>query len=370
MNETNRLLNKINILIICTATIFISSPLWAVPSITNVAGKVSHGSSITISGSGFGTKSPAAPILWDTFDDGSNGAKISTRGRWTNYNSGATYSNTRPYSGTLSAYSYVEYGDRYPAGFNTNNYFLPTPTDQIYITFMFRHDGTAYTTGVDKNWRINTGNNQYHGDGTVALSDGYVYYTSGSNYVYPSDDNGTGRKFSIPEYGSSTWTRHQGYIRYSNPSGNSNGYIWVAVGNQQKTFANINNRPSGYNYKATNVLLGLMHDCGSLNPGEYHHMYIDDVYIDNTLSRVEIGNASTWAACTLKVIQIPTAWADNTVLVKVNHGSFTEMSNVWLYVIDSNGNANANGFPIKFENAYGGDTTPPNSPVGISVQFN
>ena len=41
----------------------------AAPSISSVSGIITQGSTITISGSGFGSKSPAAPVLWDTVDN-------------------------------------------------------------------------------------------------------------------------------------------------------------------------------------------------------------------------------------------------------------------------------------------------------------
>lgn len=44
---------------------FIPSFSWAAPSVSDVSGTVSHGSQITISGSGFGEKKPAKPLLWD-----------------------------------------------------------------------------------------------------------------------------------------------------------------------------------------------------------------------------------------------------------------------------------------------------------------
>lgn len=39
--------------------------IYAAPSISNVIGDYTHGESIVISGSDFGTKSPAAPLMWD-----------------------------------------------------------------------------------------------------------------------------------------------------------------------------------------------------------------------------------------------------------------------------------------------------------------
>lgn len=339
--------------------LLLASPLslWAASEITSISGSVAHGESVTISGSGFGSKSPAAPLLWETFDGGTNGESVSGGG-WNSYTGGgARYNNTQPYSGSLSAYNYTEYGDR--KGFNTSYYVLPNPSDQLYVSCMFRHDGTIYNADrVPKNWRINTPGNHYSGPGEFALSDGYLYYYSGDTpYWVNLDDNGTGRFFTSPEYGSSTWTRHEGYIRYSDPPGASNGYMWAAVGTQQKTFADRDNRPEGWSYQAGEYLLGLMHDHGNHQVGDYHHMWVDDLYIDNTMARVEIGNSSTWATCKVKVIQIPhTSWGDTSIQITINRGSFGETAEAWLYVVaadgtvsdNDTGTAGAQGYPIQF----------------------
>jgi hypothetical protein len=78
------------------------------------------------------------------------------------------------------------------------------------------------------------------------------------------------------------------------------------------------------------------------------YFYFTDVYVQfGTQARVEICNSSTWAARKHCEIQYPTAWADGEITVTLNKGSFTEEQS-YLYVIDSNGNVNANGYEINF----------------------
>ncbi|MCD6288604.1 MAG: hypothetical protein J7M12_05765, partial [Candidatus Hydrogenedentes bacterium] len=60
------------------------------------------------------------------------------------------------------------------------------------------------------------------------------------------------------------------------------------------------------------------------------------------------GNASTWSACTHREIQIPTAWSNDTITFTVNQGSFP-YGTAYLYVVDSTGAWNENGYPITFE---------------------
>jgi hypothetical protein len=99
------------------------------------------------------------------------------------------------------------------------------------------------------------------------------------------------------------------------------------------------------------------------NPGG--DVYVDDLYIDTTWARVEIGNASTYAASTEREIQIPSAWSDAALALTANLGQFAN-GPAYLYVFDSTGAVNAAGYPV----TIGGtpDTTPPVAPSGLGIQ--
>jgi len=43
--------------------------VYADPSVTSVSGIVEHGQTITVTGSSFGGKNPAAPLIWDDGED-------------------------------------------------------------------------------------------------------------------------------------------------------------------------------------------------------------------------------------------------------------------------------------------------------------
>ena len=70
-------------------------------------------------------------------------------------------------------------------------------------------------------------------------------------------------------------------------------------------------------------------------------LYFDDVYIDSTWARVEIGNDSLYNNCDHRETQIPTNWLDNSISVIVNLGSFNPADNIYLFVVDEEGNASS-----------------------------
>ncbi len=120
-----------------------------------------------------------------------------------------------------------------------------------------------------------------------------------------------------------------------------------------------------------NEIWRLGYDGGGTTPPSIN-LWMDDVYIDNTQSRVMIGNASTLAGSTHLELQPPTAWNSNgqSVTITVNQGSFADSATAYLYVINANGNVNINGYPITFSSGSS-DTTPPTisggSPTGAQT---
>jgi len=71
------------------------------------------------------------------------------------------------------------------------------------------------------------------------------------------------------------------------------------------------------------------------------HNDFDDIYIDYTKARIEVGNNSTFADCTHREIQIPTDWTPTAIEFESNQGSFENGEQCWMFVIDEFGNASA-----------------------------
>jgi hypothetical protein len=94
--------------------------------------------------------------------------------------------------------------------------------------------------------------------------------------------------------------------------------------------------------------------------------YVDDVYIDDTWQRVEIGDNATYSSCTHREIQIPTAWSDTSITATLNQGSFENGSTGYVFVIDEDGNANETGKAITFGEAPAPEPSGKNSVINIA----
>jgi len=73
-------------------------------------------------------------------------------------------------------------------------------------------------------------------------------------------------------------------------------------------------------------------------PNDFH---MDDMYLDNTLARVEIAEGNTWASKGHYEVQPPVTWSSTSITFPLNVGSFTSGQTVYVYVVDSDGNASA-----------------------------
>ena len=99
--------------------------------------------------------------------------------------------------------------------------------------------------------------------------------------------------------------------------------------------------------------------------------WVDNVYIDHTQARVEIGDKSTWNACAHREIQVPSAWSSSSITFIARQGTFSGSGTAYLYVVDSTGAMNSNGYPITIGSGGGtpppSDTTPPAAPRGLKI---
>lgn len=75
-------------------------------------------------------------------------------------------------------------------------------------------------------------------------------------------------------------------------------------------------------------------------------IWLQDVYVDTTWARVEIGDSANYDSCTHREMQAVTAWNDGAVTVTFNQGSFPSGATVYAFVVDSAGYRNAEGYPI------------------------
>ena len=376
--------------------VFLIAPsfTWAAPSITSAipVTTFSHGVVVNISGSGFGTKTQAAPLQWDPVDGMYSGLSngdpipVGSGHPWVGLQQGGNvyYKTTNPRGKNIAHYSNqwsTMYGKAAVQGID-----YPSASNKFYLTWWTWIGGEDENPAESSNKFIrltadngwDTGNDDAYGfffDSTHAQS-------FNMNGGYYTDAWGAG-----PDIGA--WTRFEVIVDNDNiPQSpriivNYNGQTqYDSYPGQVNYLGEASYCSGGDNCINTSMgrpltSVGMIgyDDSGATGANPTPVVDFGEIYIDNTLARVEICNASTKAASTHCEIQIPqgtNTWTDNNqangaqLQIKVNQGAFADGSSQYLYVVDANGNPNVNGFPITF-GAGSSDATAPAAPSGLTV---
>jgi len=318
---------------------------YGVPNITSVTGVYVQGEQVQLIGTDFGVKTPAEPWLYRDWENGTNGQEIHDSRFYTfiDYDGvWPTYSSDSPrVSGHLSS-KQGPVGDsvldaiNFPNGCNGgeiyfSGYFRGTiqGVDNVH-SMKFINIADAVWTANGPVFRNGWGPNPPYGPymwGNVKNCSGQEM--DGSNGALNLTDN------RIP-YG-------QGWERWEfNGKHASGGGFWYTSRNNA-LIGNHADASFDFNCCFTHVLIS------SYMGDQYGPVtawgYWDEVYIDITRARIEIGNESSFANCTHREIQIPYGtWVDGSLTFTFNVGTFTAGQTAYIFVIDSSGNHNTTGW--------------------------
>jgi hypothetical protein len=367
----------------------------ATPSINIISGELIHNGTINITGTQFGSKTPAAPLLWD------NGTSIHPLSNYydawlpTDAQQGAHYNmsyRSVPFRGVNAPNNRISFilggahaeeagAGAYASGHNVGVGKNIT-SHKYFINYWYRidplYDEKDYSGGDNmKEIVLTNTEGSFYPEGFGAFG-----YTSWCGTNAP-DVNQTEpiiisrmpinpANQDLP-YGCSG----RNLIYHNNPI---NGWIkmqWEGSYNQEYDGPQITltTYPDGKvtntshygdgltvheyyrgpwaNYPKENDLrfigLGGFARVPRLNNGTNSFRYFAGIYMDNTHARVMIGDDQNYDSCTVMEPQPPLAWSNSTIAVKFNQGSLSDGTTVYLFVFDSNNNHNVNGYPVEIK---------------------
>jgi hypothetical protein len=339
----------------------------AAPSISSVSGTVSNGQAITITGSSFGA-GPSV-LVFDDFEGGTNGSQIATGsgsakvGQWNSLQGSPAvpvYSNSQKVSGNLAAHMTS-------AGANFYNRLVAAIPKQnkVFMSWWMWVDAWPINdSSGNPNWKViwlmNSGTTDYDLTIPTYLSAGGGLY--GSNYLTSSC--GGYAEWTVPAMSLGSWKRT--WVLADATSDGKYIQSWELTGSGVQQDATSSNSASSCWFNGAESF-SQVYINGYMGIVNTSNAYFDDIYIaygDNAMARVEIGNASTYNACTNLTIATPTSWGASSITATVRQGSFGSSGSAYLYVVDASGASNANGYPITF----GGGSTGPAIPTGLHLQ--
>lgn len=289
---------------------------------------------LTITGSAFGVKSPAAPWLYDSFESYPAGTGMdgkspqigtATYERYASDGVQGVYATDRAYSGNQAAKTVNS-----SSGSTTRDHFAfrGQAAQKRFISYrVYRTGAQGVYKGDRQAANLRNGNNNTLYDSPPNFGrDGYLFSNNGSAFINHGYLSGQTNN---------TWQRIDQWIVISTPN--------VANGR--------------YDYYVDNTLVGSAGDyatCSSaatngcqvdswISPNYVNRttinptFWIDDLYVDNTQARVELCSGSSWANRGNCNIQIPSAWSGTSITVSANTASFTDGQTAYLYVVDAAG---------------------------------
>ena len=330
--------------------------------VSRVEGSLTPGQTLTIIGTGFGSKPQAAPLYYWDFSSSTSTSPLSRRA-YTGKIRGAL-SNTVTASGSANALR-SDVGGITEAVGPTDG--IPFSSDRLYV-WLKRYYGFNIATdrgpsGLNlkffRIWHVWTHDILMSYEGSQGVASGRTYAEgtaeSATWWTMPHESN----KWLIEE-----WEYRNGDIGQTNGILNYSRNGRLAYPKTQRFLMRTSAHPELYN----TLFLDQVSN-NTLSSGKY--IYLDTLYVDDTWHRVVISDEPTWQSVVYnqgtertREIQIPTSWSDTRITVVVRKGGLSSLSNSYLYVIGGDGNpVNTNGFPLS-----GMNEKVPSAPSGVTVR--
>lgn len=333
------MLKNSKVIYILTVFFLMATPSYSNPIIENIEGSAKSGEGLLLIGDLFGSNPNPLPIINEDFEEGNDGDFLDATGKWIKtdaqgHNSGI-FSTQNPRTGTQSALWEFRVEDE---NFRHDWYQKTDDYEQLYATFWLWWDDVTGDSGIYKGCRFNS-DTKYSGAPRLGISG----YTSETRYKPYSWATGSDTSFIASEWiDHGQWVRTEMYFKLSDPGVENSEVMIDHIGHARQEVSGFMSRDENEGDKYLNIFyLGQAVVRGDTD-GE---IYMDDLYVSNTRARVEIGNNSVFEECTHREIQVINTWLDEEIEVTFNQGSFMDHEDVFLFVVDADGNV-SNGYPV------------------------
>lgn len=334
--------------------IFLAAPLHAVPLVSSVTSTATvKGTSVTVNGSGFGTKSPALPLAWQDFENGS--ANPSPKGQrlvWdadsTSFvviTSGTQYGDSVRMGSGIIGPENVTFPGSHSKSFRLDLIYWTT----VYMSIDRRRDfASSVGLGNIKMWRLwIAGGSDY-----VASSDQGGIAFNECDTLYPSRYSGA---LGI-SWAANTWD-HERFIwthgtNVQNPPASHTGDGTMDYWQNGKNIIHQTDVPNCLNtheqLRVADNFCSADADCPAAG-----QVFEDNIYIDNTFSRVEISTSATYGTSTNLKPLLLQQWSSTQIVGELFIGDIAPSSTLYAYVTDAQNNTNSAGVQITASGSMG-----------------
>jgi hypothetical protein len=349
----------------------------AAPVVSSVSGELDHKGTVTISGSGFGSKSRAAPVIWDDMSTGNVLDKWDLATPNTNAAYNLVYRS--PQRGISLPH---QHATRYLAGAHGGS----GPNGGAQVMAWKRRAMTSYPQYSYVAWYQRSDDNWvFGGDDNYKVFDftrGFGGYDLPYNWYIEYNERPTSRTSTpawhiLDDVGASggslngpasewwfakavnpmagQWTKIELEIKYTNQN---DGFIYLYENGVRK----IDYQGPTDRYSGTDRSEGIGGYARQYNQSN-NWRYFSDIYLDYSLARVVLSNNANLGSSTIIEPQVPSQWSGNSISFTVNLGKFKTGDRAYVHVVDSAGVRTSSGLAVTV--GGGGELRP--SPVSISV---
>ena len=348
------------------------------PTISSVTGTITRGQSVVVSGAGYETKSPAAPLRWAPFDTTSNASTLGQATNWSQIQ-------------TLTWDSDDGYGSS--GGMKAN----AIAGNGVLGTLRVDSSAPAYNATSQKWYSFHREYNNF------------IAY----NHATPSTDDHNMKRLRLwPAGGSGAFNFVTGdydgrvFVENAGCTGQDSGYWtskpitnrtgWIAKerffkassgscvkdGTFRERFDGVDRHSGSIITQKVSPSVSLqslyvVHSVGA-NVGSSWtdpawtsalEFRADDVYLDLTWQRVMICEASTFENCRKFGFIVPTAWSATSITgtLQFHSQDFPAQTTAYVYVFDTTNTPNTTGKSIVIGGSVAGDPAPTITSVNIST---
>lgn len=395
------ILNKKNIVWIFL--FWLVGVIYSQPTVQDVTGNIQQNATISVSGNGFGSKIPAAPVVWDACTDSVDLGTYYSQWLPTSAQQGPFY-NTKyrqvPFRNISAPSPYINYviGGAHASNTSAGMYIsgnnvcvgVNIQSFDFFVQYWYRidplFDVENHPTSGDNMKEFSLGNTPseiytgLHGfNGWCGSHVPNINFTDPVRLVrIPIDCPPLPYSCSNDQYvvyhlnPINDWVKMQwegGYNDvYDNPTIKFSTYPdgHVTYQSHYGTEITVNDTYVGCGHPDKDDLrflgIGGFARLPRMNNGVNSFRYFTAIYIDSVKSRVMIGNNSDYNLCTKVEPQIPVSWNQNAITATVNLGAIQSGESAYLFVFDGTNSHNVIGF-----NLGSGGNEPPSQPEGVQV---
>jgi hypothetical protein len=314
---------------------------------------------VTVVGAGFGSKNPAKPLIWADFEKDLDPSDLGLKTAWNEVqNVSLSTDCASTTTGTTCGKATNGSG---PWTLRVDWNYWTRENQPVYIYRLQRKN--FLISDNSQNWKIWRMWISQPGFPNVyaAENNGRVFVEGAS----AGAETGYWGSFQAKTTG---WVSEEFIFRASSAINVKDGMLAMRYNGAQVAAGSLMTRPSANStYMTRNyVVHGVAANADRWSPAwsSNNRMWVDDVYVDTSWARVLLGDAPVYEDCRRLAPQIPSAWADNSITVRVNLGPLHTVQTRYLYVVDASGRVNSQGYAVS-----GGTTaSAPPSPSSLVVR--